>query len=72
MDLDPTWLLLSLVPSGVGFVIFVYGRKRQRWPHLLVGLLLMVYPFFATSVTALVAIGLILGGSLWFALWLGW
>ncbi len=72
MNLDPTWLFLSLLPSGVGFVLFVYGKKRQRWPQLVVGLIFMVYPYFATSVTMLVAIGLVLGGSLWYALRLGW
>ena len=72
MNLDPTWLFLSLLPSGVGFVLFVYGKKRERWPQLVVGLLFMVYPYFATSVTTLVGIGLVLGGSLWYALRLGW
>ena len=72
MNLDPTWLFLSLLPSGVGFVLFVYGKKRERWPQVVVGLLFMVYPYFATSVTTLVGIGLVLGGSLWYALRLGW
>lgn len=72
MNLDPTWLFLSLLPSGVGFVLFVYGKKRERWPQLVVGLLYMVYPYFATSVTTLVGIGLLLGGSLWYVLRLGW
>ena len=72
MTLDPTWLFLSLLPSGVGFVLFVYGKKRERWPQLVAGLLLMVYPYFATSVTTLVGIGLLLGGSLWYVLRLGW
>ena len=72
MNLDPTWLFLSLLPSGVGFVLFVYGKKRERWPQLVVGLLYMVYPYFATSVTTLVGIGLVLGGTLWYALRLGW
>ena len=72
MNLDPTWLFLSLLPSGVGFVLFVYGKKRERWPQLVVGLLFMVYPYFATTVTTLVGIGLVLGGSLWYALRLGW
>ena len=72
MNLDPTWLFLSLLPSGVGFVLFVYGKKRERWPQLVVGLLYMVYPYFATSVTTLVGIVLVLGGSLWYVLRLGW
>lgn len=72
MNIDPTWLFLSLIPSGIGFVLFVYGKKQDRWPHLVVGLLLMVYPYFATSVTTLVGIGLALGGSLWYAVRAGW
>ena len=70
--LSPGWLFLSLFPSGLGFVLFVYGKKQQRWPQLIAGLLFMVYPYFATSVTMLVAIGALLGGGLWFALRLGW
>ena len=40
MTFDPTWLFLSLIPGGVGFVLLVYGKKEQRWPHLVAGLLL--------------------------------
>jgi len=72
MNLDPAWVFLSLLPSGVCFLLFVYGKKRQRWPQLVVGMLLMVYPYFATTVNTLVAIGLVLGGTLWYALRLGW
>ena len=28
MSLDPTWLLLALFPSGLGFVLFVYSKKE--------------------------------------------
>jgi hypothetical protein len=72
MDIDPTWLLLSLIPSGIGFVLFVYGRKQQRWPHLVAGLVLMVYPYFATTMVTLVVVGAIIGGALWYALWAGY
>jgi hypothetical protein len=27
MSLDPTWLFISLFPGGIGFVLFVYGKK---------------------------------------------
>ena len=50
-------LLLSLIPGGVGFVLFVYGRKQQRWPMLVAGLLFMIYPYFTTHIAALVAVG---------------
>jgi hypothetical protein len=72
MSFDPTWLFVSLIPGGIGFVLFVYGKKQDRWPQLAAGLILMVYPYFATSLVSLVAIGLVIGGALWYALRLGW
>ena len=72
MNLDATWLFLSLVPSGVGFVLFVYGKKQGRMPQLIVGLLMMGYPYLTGSVTTLIGVGLLLGLGLWYALRLGW
>jgi hypothetical protein len=69
---DPTWLFLSLIPSGAGLVLFVYGRKQQRWPQLVAGLALMVYPYFATTVTLLVTVGVLISVSCWWAIRLGW
>ena len=72
MSFDPAWLFLSLIPGGVGFVLFVYGKKQGRWPQLAAGLLLMVYPYFAATTGSLVAMGLIIGAALWWAIRLGW
>jgi hypothetical protein len=72
MNLDPTWIFLSLIPSGIGFVLFMYGKKQDRWPHLVAGLILMVYPYLATSVVSLVSIGVLIGGALWYAVRAGW
>jgi hypothetical protein len=64
LSFDPTWLFLSLIPGGIGFVLFVYGKKQQRWPQLASGILFMVYPYFATSLLSLVAVGLVIAGAL--------
>ena len=72
MTLEPTWLMLSLIPSGIGFVLFTYGKKQQRWPHTTAGLLFMVYPYFATTVMSLVATGAAIGFVLWYVVRLGW
>jgi hypothetical protein len=72
MNLDPTWLFLSLVPGGIGFVLFVYGKKQQRWPQLAAGLALLIYPYFTDSVLALVVVGLAIGAGLFAAIRLGW
>ena len=72
MNLDLTWVFLSLVPSGIGFVLFVYGKKQSRMPHLAAGLAMMVYPYFASSVISLVAVGALICSGLWYAVRLGW
>jgi 4-hydroxybenzoate polyprenyltransferase len=72
MSLDPTWLILSLIPSGIGFVLFVYGKKQERWPHLAAGVAMIVYPYFATSVVSLVGVGVAIGVALWYAVRAGW
>jgi hypothetical protein len=69
---DPTWLFLSLIPSGIGFVLFVYGKKQERWPQLVAGLLLMVYPYFTDSIAALVGVGIAIVAGLWLAVRGGW
>ncbi len=71
MPFDATWLFLSLIPSGIGFVLFVYGKKQQRWPHLVAGVLFMVYPYVTSGITSLVAVGAALGFFLWYAVRLG-
>jgi hypothetical protein len=72
VSFDPAWLFLSLIPSGVGFVLFVYGKKQARWPHLAAGLALMVYPYFATSIASLTIAGGAIGVALWLAVRAGW
>lgn len=67
-NIDPTWLFLSLIPGGVGFVLIVYGKKRERAIHVLFGALYSVYPFFTESITMLVLVGIGLGVALWWAL----
>ena len=70
--LDPLWLFLSLIPGGIGFVLFIYGKKQERWPLAAGGIVLMVYPYFATSVAALVGVGAVIGFGVWYAIRLGW
>jgi hypothetical protein len=72
MTLDPMWLFLSLIPSGVGFVLFVYGKKQQRWALMLGGIVFMVYPYFTDTVSTLVTAGALLGVATWVAIRGGW
>ncbi len=72
MSLDANLLILSLVPSGVGFVLFMYGKKQQRWPHLAAGIAFMVYPYFTQTVLSMVGVGVGLALALYFAVQAGY
>jgi hypothetical protein len=72
VSFDPALLLLSLVPSGIGFVLFVYGKKQQRTAHLVAGIALMVYPYFVSTALQMVLGGAVIGGAFWYALQVGW
>jgi hypothetical protein len=75
MDLagfNPTWIFLSLIPGGIGFVLFVYGKKQQRLPHLLAGIAMMVYPYFTSTITAMAAVGVAICAALWYIVRIGY
>jgi len=72
MGFDPTLLMLSLVPSGIGFVLFMYGRKQQRWPQLAAGIVLMIYPYFTDTILAMVGVGLAIGAGTYALIASGW
>jgi hypothetical protein len=72
MSFDPTWLFLSLIPGGIGFVLFVYGKKQQRWLLMFAGVVFTVYPYFTESIAALVGVGAVLGAVTWAAIRGGW
>ena len=68
ISLDPTLLFLSLITSGAGFVLFIYGKKQERWPQLVAGLALMIYPYFVPNAAVMVAIAVGLIALLWIVL----
>ena len=68
MDVSVGWLLTSLLVGTVGMGFFMYGKKQTRGPQLLVGLGLMIYPYFVTSTLWMVAVACALLAGLWGAL----
>ncbi len=72
MSFNPTWLFLSLVISGVGMALFIYGKKQGRIPQLVAGLVLMVYTYVVTSTLWMLVIAALILGSLWWVVRLGW
>lgn len=60
MNIDIGFFMLSFIFGAVGFVYFNYGRKQALIPQIIIGLTLMVYPYFLDSKLWLVIIGLCL------------
>jgi hypothetical protein len=58
--MDPSWLMWSSLFSLIGFAVLVYGRRQRRGAPVLFGIALMVYPYFVSSVLAIVGIGVLL------------
>ena len=68
---DPAFLFASMCVSGAGFVLLSYGRQQRRFPHMATGLVLLVYPYFVSSVGWMLAIGALLVAVLFAAVRLG-
>ena len=67
MSFDTPTLLAGLLVSSIGFVLLSYGKKMSRPPHLLAGLILMVYPYFIPGAILVLVIGAVLLTLLWLA-----
>src|SRR3984957_14166742 len=65
LNLDANALLVSLLIGCIGLVCFVYGKMHKRFPQIVAGVPLPVYPYFASNVMLMagipVAILLLLG-----------
>jgi hypothetical protein len=68
MNLDGPSIIASSMIGIVGFSLFLYGKKQQRPPQLIVGVLFMVFPYFVPSALGMVAIALALVAALYVAI----
>jgi hypothetical protein len=71
MDFDANALLASIVPSSIGLVAFMYGKRQGRLPHMAIGVVLMIFPYFVSNILLMFAIAGLLSLGLWLAVRLG-
>ncbi len=71
-DIDGLGIIVSFLISGLGFVFFSYGRKMQRPPQIAGGLLLMVFPYFVSSVLGMLIIAALITAAISIAAKMGW
>ena len=66
MEFDSGYLILSVIFSGFGLFLFMFGKKSGRMPHLFAGLALMTCPYFITHLIAMTLVCLVLAAAPFF------
>lgn len=59
-------VMAYLIFGGVGFVAFVYGKKNIIMRPMIIGIVLMGYPYFVSETWLLYLIGIALTAALYF------
>ncbi len=63
---SPAALFASLMFGVIGLVAFRYGKRSALIVPMILGLALMIYPWFVSETWLLYAIGCALTGAAWF------
>ena len=50
----------GLLFGCIGLGAFIYGKRQSSWKAMAIGVVLMAYPYFVPSTTAMYACGLVL------------
>ncbi|MDH0656512.1 amino acid transport protein [Acinetobacter johnsonii] len=58
--MNATQLFLGVIFSSIGLGYFLYGKKQKMTVPFVVGLFLMVFPYFIESNVLLSGIGIVL------------
>ena len=64
--MDTASLLWGLLFGSVGFGFFWYGKNQKALVPALCGMVLMIFPYFISSMLLMVAIGVVLIAIPWF------
>lgn len=64
MNLSLSGIVLGGFIGLIGLGLLAYGRKEVRFPHIVVGLILLVYPYFLGNWIAVVVVAAALLGGL--------
>ena len=59
-------LIGGFIFGSIGFVAFVYGKRMNLWKPMLLGIALMVYPYFISDDKIMLVIGMFGSAALFF------
>ena len=59
-------LIAGLIFGSVGFIAFAYGKKQASTKYMILGGILLAYPYFISNTVAVYVIGAVLTLALFF------
>jgi hypothetical protein len=62
---SPAVLFAGLLFGIIGLAAFTYGKKSTKWKPMIIGVVLMVFPYAVDEVWLLYAIGVALCAALY-------
>ena len=61
------WNIIGGIVFGIiGWYAFIHGKKEKSWRPMVIGIVLMVYPYFVPNPLLAIGIGLGLTAALYF------
>jgi len=55
--LSTPWLVAGILFGTIGFSVFVYGKKTAKISPIIIGIILMIYPYFTKGILPLYLVG---------------
>lgn len=69
--MDGNTILAGFAVSTIGLGFFTYGKKQARIPHMVYGLICLVYPYFVGGPLAVLGVFAVLSLLFWLAVRFG-
>ena len=69
MSFDVPSIIVTLIFSAVGFVYFAYGKKQQEFRFMALGMALMTYTYFVSSLAWNIGVGVVLTVAAFLPVW---
>jgi hypothetical protein len=66
LNLSAANLIGGFVFGSIGFVAFIYGKRMNLWKPMLLGIALMIYPYFISNDAVMFVIGIFGSTALFF------
>jgi hypothetical protein len=65
-DFGTAKIFAWVIFGAIGFAVFAYGKKIRSFQHIIIGIALMIYPYFVSGTFFLYFVGILLTAALYF------